>query len=280
MTTAKEPDKIAPSPTVPDVGAQTRRLVDEIGEIVRFIGSTFVELPQALRFPSEVMRQLARIILGSSLVIWTMLLIDGVLVGQIGHYLLGQIGAQSYVGLFAAAGTLKGSAPIFFGFIIAAKIGCGFAAEIGAMRINEELDAMKVMGIPVGPYVVGTRVLAMIIAVPFLWLIGIGICFYANYVTNVPLLGSVSSGGYTSVLWAFTTPTDFAIRGLIWASIPAILAVIISCYYGMTASGGPVGVGENTARSMVANVVLVAVLGAGIMFQLIYGTTVVVPIAN
>lgn len=279
MTLAQEPEKISPL-SIPESPVAKMRLVDEIGEIVQYIGTTFKELPQALRFPSEIMRQLARIILGSSLVIWSMLLIDGVLVGQIGHYLLGQIGAQSYVGLFAAAGTLKGSAPIFFGFIIAAKVGCGFAAELGAMKINEEIDAMRVMGIPIGPYLVGTRVIATIIAAPFLWLIGIGVCFYANYVTNVVILGSVSSGGYTSVLWAFTTPADFAIRGLIWACIPVILSVIIACYYGMSASGGPVGVGENTARSMVANVILVAVLGAGIMFQLVYGTTVVVPIAN
>lgn len=272
----------APPPPAPEAPAapRRRRLPDEIGEIVRFTGTTLVELPQALRYPTEVIRQLAKIITGSAVVIFALMLVDGVLVGEIGHYLLGQIGAQSYVGLFAAAGTLKGSAPIFFGYMVAAKIGCGYAAELGAMRINEEIDAMKVMGIPEGPYLVGTRVLAFIIAAPFLWLIGIGICFYANYVTNVDMLGSVSAGGYTDVLWAFTTPTDFAVRSLLWAVLPAVLVVIVACYYGMTASGGPVGVGANTAKSMVANVVLVSVLGAGIMFQFIYGTTVVVPIAN
>lgn len=280
MTVVAEPASPAPAAGPLPIPQRGRRLPDEIGDIVRFTGLTLYELPQALRYPTEVLRQLAKIITGSSLVIFALMLVDGILVGEIGHYLLGQIGAQSYVGLFAAAGTLKGSAPIFFGYMVAAKIGCGYAAELGAMRINEEIDAMKVMGIPEGPYLVGTRVLAFLIAAPFLWLIGIGICFYANYVTNVDMLGSVSAGGYTDVLWAFTTPTDFALRSLVWACLPSALVVIVACYYGMTASGGPVGVGANTAKSMVANVVLVSVLGAGIMFQLIYGTTVVVPIAN
>lgn len=252
----------------------------EIGDIARFTATTFRELPQALRYPDEVMRQVARIIVGSALVVWALFVIDGVLVGEIGHYLLAQIGAQSYAGLFAAAGTLKGSAPIFFGFIIAAKIGCGFSAELGAMKINEEVDAMKVMGLPVGPYLVGTRVLAMIITAPLVWMIGIGICFVANFITNAVVLGTVSAGGFTSVFWAFTTPADIFIRSLIWAVVLAVLIAVVSCYYGMTAKGGPVGVGDNTARSMVANVMIVSVLGAGILFQLIYGTGIVVPIAN
>ncbi|HTK61425.1 MAG TPA: ABC transporter permease [Pseudonocardia sp.] len=255
-------------------------LFDQIGAVMRFIGATIVDLPRALRYPDEVLRQAARLILGSALVVWTLLIVDGVLVGQIGHYLLQQIGAQSYVGLFAAAGTLKGSAPIFFGFIVAAKIGCGFAAELGAMRINEEIDALEVMGISSQTYLVGTRVLAFIIVVPAMWLIGIGMCFYANYLTNVPILGSVSAGGYFSVFWAFTTPTDFALLALVWSAIPTILVTIIGCYFGMTAKGGPAGVGENTAISMAVNVSLITILGAGIMFQAFYGTGVVVPIAN
>lgn len=281
MTAVADPSPESPERPAPlPIPAREHRLVDEIGEIVRFTVTTLRELPLAVKYPTELLRQVSKIITGSAVVVFALLLIDGVLVGEIGHYLLGQIGAQSYVGLFAAAGTLKGSAPIFFGYMVAAKIGCGFAAELGAMQINEEVDAMKVMGIPIGPYLVGTRVLAFMIAAPFLWLIGIGICFYANYVTNVVMLGSVSAGGYTDVFWSFTTPTDFAVRSLLWACGPAVLVVIVSCFYGMTAKGGPVGVGENTAKSMVANVVLVSVLGAGILFQLIYGTTIVVPIAN
>lgn len=271
----------APQPaTTLERPSSTDPIFNEIGTIVRFIGTTFKELPKALRYPDEVLRQAARLILGSALVVWTLLVVDGVLVGQIGHYLLQQIGAQSYVGLFAAAGTLKGSAPIFFGFIVAAKIGCGFAAELGAMRINEEIDALEVMGISSQSYLVGTRVLAYIVVAPALWLIGIGMCFYANYLTNVPILGSVSSGGYFSVFWAFTTPTDFALLALLWSMIPTVLVIIIGCYYGMTASGGPAGVGENTAISMAVNVSLITILGAGIMFQAFYGTGVVVPIAN
>lgn len=282
MTSSHQP--ASPATTEPNSkferGAFADPTFSQVGAILRFIVRTFAELPKSLLYPDEVLRQAARLILGSAVVVWTLLIVDGALVGQIGHYLLQQIGAQSYVGLFAAAGTLKGSAPIFFGFIVAAKVGCGFAAELGAMRINEEIDALEVMGISPQAYLVGTRVMAFIVVAPALWLIGIGLCFYANYITNVPILGSVSAGGFWSVFWAFTTPTDFALLALIWAIVPTILVIIIGCYFGMSASGGPAGVGENTAFSMAVNVSLITILGAGIMFQAFYGTGVVVPIAN
>lgn len=283
MTTTNDRDAgSGPEPAEPEFDDPPRPtgVLNEMGLIVRFIGTTFREFPQTLAFPSEILRQAATIILSSTFVIWGFLLVNGVLVAQIGFYLLGQLGAQSYVGLFAAAGTLKGSSPILFGYIVAAKIGCGFAAELGSMRINEEIDAMRVMGIPAGPYLVGTRVLGFLIAAPFLWLSGIAICFFAAYVVDVPILNAVSPGGYSDVFWSFTTPTDVIVRSLVWAIIPLIFVVNIACYFGYTVSGGPVDVGDNTAKSMVTNVVLISVFGAGTLFQLFYGSTVILPIGN
>lgn len=274
-----DPPPLPPSRTRNRKGGPDN-LIAELGDALRFAVRTIVELPLALRYPSEVLRQAAIVILSSSLVVWTMLIVSGVVVGQTGHYLLTQIGASSYIGLFAAAGTAKAICPIFFGYIIAAKNGCGIVAELGSMRINEEIDAMEVMGIPARQYLVGTRVLGFIIAAPFLWMIGLGLAFVSIYVTNVHIFATASEGGYLDVFWAFLTPGDLLVRSPIWALIPAILAVIVSCYYGFTASGGPVGVGENTAKSMAVNVVLVSVVGCAIMFQLMYGTSVIVPIAN
>lgn len=283
MTTTMDRPSASPPPGQEPVGERARffdPVTDELGAILRFIGLTVKELPRSLRYSDEILRQAASLIISSGFVIWSLLIVDGVLVGEIGHYLLQQIGAQSYAGLFAAAGTIKGSAPIFFGFIVAAKIGCGFAAELGAMRINEEIDALEVMGISPQAYLVGTRVLAYLIVAPVLWLIGVAFIYYSIYITNVVVLGSVSAGGFTSVFWAFTTVTDFALLSMVWAILPTILVIIVGCYFGMTASGGPAGVGENTAISMSVNVPIITVIGAGIMFQAFYGTGVVVPIAN
>ncbi|GAA5127847.1 ABC transporter permease [Haloechinothrix salitolerans] len=254
--------------------------LEEIVLLCRWTVSTIVDLPRALRFPSEIIRQCAIMIRSSSIVIWLLLLTGGVMVAEVSHYLLTQIGAQAYIGFVTAAATLKGTSCVFLGFIVAAKIGCGIVAELGAMRINDEIDAMEVMGVPSQAYLVGTRVWASIIAMPFLFITGFSWAAVGSYVTNVVVLGTVSAGGYNAVFWSFITPGDILFRSMTWAMVTALLAIIISCYYGYTAKGGPVGVGENTARSMGFNVVMVNLLGAGCMFQLFYGTNVVLPIGN
>lgn len=252
----------------------------EIVVLVRWVARTIYELPRALRFPTEILRQFATIVLGSALVVWVVHIAGGVLLGQMGHYLMGQLGAQAYASFFTAAGSLKGIDPPWFGFIVSAKIGCGMVAELGAMRINEEIDAMDTMGVPSFAYLVGTRVWACIVAIPFLFLTAFSMDFLAAYITSVHVFETVSAGGYSFVFWAFTSPVDMFFRSMIWAVVPALLAIIVACYYGYRARGGPVGVGENTSRSMVFNVMLINILGAATMFQLFYGTDVVLPIGN
>lgn len=254
--------------------------LQELGEILRFSGRVIVGLPTALRYFTEVLRQAAIMTLSSSLVIWSLLIAGGVLVSEVAHYLLTAVGAQAYAGFFNSAGINKVTNPMYFGYIVAAKVGCGIVAELGSMRINEEIDAMQVMGIDVRSYLIGTRVLAWAIAGPFIFLIGTGLGFISGYISIVHIYQTASAGAYNDTFWAFTTPADLIFRSLVWAMLPTLVVILISCYYGFTARGGPVGVGVNTAKSMVANVLVVSVLGGAVLFQLFYGTGVIVPIAN
>ncbi|MFR9805068.1 MlaE family ABC transporter permease [Pseudonocardia sp. RS010] len=275
--------------TVTDPAAPLRRrtapanpsnLLEEIGDLLRFSGTVLRTLPNAFRYPTEILRQAGIMILSSSLILWALLLTGGVLVAEVGEYLLTAVGAQGYIGFFNSAGINKVTCPMFFGYIVAAKIGCGIVAELGSMRINEEIDAMEVMGIDSRAYLIGTRVIAWILAGPFLFLIGTGLGFVAGYVTSVEIYGTASAGAYNETFWAFTTPADLLLRSLVWAMLPTTVIILSSCYYGFTAKGGPVGVGANTARSMVVNVIVVSILGGAVLFQFFYGTGVIVPIAN
>lgn len=253
---------------------------EEFVTIMAWIGRTVIELPGALRYPTEVLRQVAILIKSSSLVLCGMLFAAGLYVGEIGHYVLSQIGAQAYIGVFSAAGTVKATCPVFFGYMLSAKIGCGYVAELGAMRINDEIDAMEVMGLPSRQYLVGTRVMAGLIVVPLLFITATGVSFVSNYIINVVMLGTSSSGGFLRGLWAFTTPTDLFVNSMIWAYVPSMIAIIVATYYGYNARGGAVGVGDNTAKSQVFNLVQVNILGAAVIFQLLYGTGVALPIGN
>src|SRR5581483_12481806 len=99
-----------------------------------------------------------------------------------------------------------------------------------------------------------TRLLAAIIVLPFVYLCSIAAGFFASYLAVVQELGYVSAGGYFLVFWQFQNPTD-VLFSLIKAMAMAFVIVIVGCYYGYTASGGPVGVGTATAKSMVVNLV-------------------------
>lgn len=279
MTTTEPTEPAAPEAAEPGIGQRLRTGLIELGEIGRWTVRTTIELPAALRFPEEILRQTAILLLSNAIPIWTMLLVFGVFIGELGFYTLTQIGAQAYMGLFAAAGTLKATNPVFFGFVVAAKTGTGFVAELGAMRINDEIDALEVLGVPPRAYLVGTRVWASLIALPMLYLVGMGISFTFAWYGSTQIYSAVSSGGFLRVFWSFITPFDLAGGSMGWAMSTAFLAVIVGCYYGFHASGGAVGVGENAAKSMSLNVVIVA-LASGLVFQAVYGTGVVLPIGN
>ncbi len=144
--------------------------------------------------------------------------------------------------------------PYAFGYMLSAKVGTGIVAELGAMRISDEIDALEVMGVPPVTFLAATRLLAAWIAFPFMYLVGIGIMYFASYLAVVEQIGDVSSGGYLLIFWMFQNPPDL-IFSLIKGMFMATAIVMVGCYYGYTASGGPVGVGTATAKSMVLNIV-------------------------
>ena len=111
--------------------------------------------------------------------------------------------------------------------MLSAKVGTGIVAELGAMRISDEIDALEVMGVPPVTFLCATRLLAAWIAFPFMYLIGIGVMFFASYIAVVEQVGDVSSGGYLLIFWMFQNPLDLffsLIKGMVMAT--AIVLVV------------------------------------------------------
>ena len=140
--------------------------------------------------------------------------------------------------------------PYAFGYMMAAKVGTGIVAELGAMRISDEVDALEVMGVNPMIFLCATRLLGAWMTLPFMYLAAIGVGYLASYLAVVEQIGEVSSGGYFLIFWMFQNPPDL-LFSLIKAMCMATAIVLVGCYYGYTASGGPVGVGTATAKSMV-----------------------------
>ena len=236
--------------------------ISSFGDIAKFgarvIGEVFGG--RVFKFFGEALRQAGVLILGSALVIWGLGFILGLTCGLEGAYLNRTIGAPAYAGVFAAWCDLREVIPYAWGYMLAAKVGTGLVAEIGAMRITDEVDALEVMGISSMTFLCATRLLAAIMVFPFMYIVAVGAGFVASYIAVVQQIGEVSSGGYFLIFWQFQNPPDL-LYSMIKAMGMAVAIVLVGLYYGYTAGGGPVGVGTATAKSMVLNTVLVHIIG-------------------
>lgn len=282
MTTHERPRTKAPRKGMAERGQALGKSVQNgfitAGDIVRFSRETISSFRDVRHYSSEVLHQAGILILSSGLIIWAMQGVMGTICGLEASYTLKQIGAPLYSGIFNAYCGLREMSPYMWGYIFAAKVGCGLVAELGSMRISDEIDALEVMGIKSKAYLVGTRILAAWIAIPFLYTVGLAIMYITMYLVTVVQLGGVSSGGYLYIFWLYQNPLDFLFSQIKVLSYGTTI-VFVGCYFGFNASGGPVGVGKATAKSMMINMVLIHVLGV-LTTQLFWGLSPNAPIAN
>jgi phospholipid/cholesterol/gamma-HCH transport system permease protein len=242
--------------------AVPREWLASVGEISKF-GARIVGLVYSLRvlkFFGEALRQCGILILSSTIVIWGLVFIIGLQCGIEGAYFSRAVGAPANAGVFSAWCDLRELVPYAFGYMMSAKVGTGIVAELGSMRISDEIDALEVMGINSMIFLCATRLLAAWLVLPFMYIAAVGAGFFASYLAVVEQIGEVSSGGYFLIFWMFQNPPDL-LYSLIKGMVMATFIVLVGCYYGYNASGGPVGVGTATAKSMVLNIVLVHLIG-------------------
>src|SRR5579884_3831588 len=260
--------------------ATPRGWVESFGEIVKFTSKIVGEVfrLRVFKYFGETLRQAGILIVSSTLVIWGLVFIIGLQCGIEGAYFDQANGVPAYAGVFAAWCDLRELVPYAFGYMMAAKVGTGLVAELGSMRISDEIDALEVMGISGIRFLCATRLLASWMVLPFVYLASIGAGYLASYLAVVQQIGDVSSGGYFLIFWEFQNPPD-VVFSLLEAMATAVLIVLVGCYYGYNASGGPVGVGTATAKSMVFNLVgvhLISMLGT----QLFWGANPRAPIGG
>ena len=163
------------------------------------------------------------------------------------------------------------------GIALAATVGCGFTAQLGAMRISEEIDALEVMAIPSLPFLVTTRIIAGLIAVVPLYVIGLMSSYFATRLTVTQFFGQ-SAGTYDHYFELFLPPGD-----VLWSFgkvlVFAIVIILIHCYHGYTASGGPAGVGVAVGRAVRTSIVAINVIDL-LLSMAIWGTTTTVRLAG
>jgi phospholipid/cholesterol/gamma-HCH transport system permease protein len=234
------------------------RPLDEAGKLGWFTVLSVRDTPWALtRYRTEVLRLVAQVgmgtgamavVGGTAVIIAFVTLSSGSLVAIQGLASLGHIGIQTLLGFVAALINVRLVAPVVSGVVLAATVGAGATAELGAMRISEEIDALEVIGIRSVAYLVSTRTLAGLVVIIPLYSLGLIMSFVSPQVITTVLYGQ-ASGTYEHYFRTFLRPND-VFWSFVEVIIIAVVVMLTHSYYGYNASGGPVGVGEAVGRSM------------------------------
>lgn len=261
--------------------------LDRMGEELAFYLRALAAAPRAIkRYPKEILRLLAEVTLGSGAlaviggtvgVILAMTFFTGAQVGLSGYAALNQIGTAAFAGFVSAYFNTREIAPLVAGIALAATVGCGFTAQLGAMRISEEVDALEVMAIPSMPFLVTTRIVAGLVAIIPLYVVGLLSSYFATRLVIRTFYGQ-SAGTYDHYFNQFLPPGD-----VLWSFgkvlIFAVVVILIHCYHGFTASGGPAGVGVAVGRAVRTSIVAVNVIDL-FLSMAIWGSTTTVRLAG
>ncbi len=255
------------------MGLRVKRSVDgvvhswnQVGEQTQFFGRTLISIGDVfVRYPKELIRLIAQMglgagalaIIGGTVAIVGFLTVStGALVAVQGFNQFSEIGVEALTGFASAFFNVRLIAPATTAIALSATIGAGATAQLGAMRINEEIDALEVIGIRSIAYLASSRVIAGVIVVIPLYCVGVLASFWAAKFGTTAIYGQ-SPGVYNHYFDTFLNPTD-----LIWSFVQsiamAIVIMLVHTYYGFTASGGPAGVGEAVGRAVRTSLIISA----------------------
>ena len=266
---------------------EQRHAVEGYGDQLLFYVKALAWAPRTIRrYKREVLNILAEVafgaggltmIAGTVGVIAFMAFFAGSEVGIQGYASLSQIGVAKFSAFISAFFNTREVAPLISSIALAATVGCGYTARLGAMRISEEIDALEAMGVPSLPYLVTTRMIAGFLAVIPLYIVALCASYLSPRLITTLMYGQ-SGGTYDHYFLAFLPPIDI-LYSFLKLIILAVAIILIHCYYGYTASGGPAGVGIAVGKAIRTSIVTVVVADFFLGFA-IWGSTTTVRITG
>jgi phospholipid/cholesterol/gamma-HCH transport system permease protein len=261
--------------------------LDELGDQLSLYARAIAWTPRTLRrYRGEIGRLLAEVsfgsgalivILGTAGVMLSLSLFVGSLVGLQGFRALDSLGVEALTGFITAYFNTRDIAPLVAAAALTATLGAGFTAQLGAMRISEEIDALEVMAVPSVPFLITTRMIAGVIAIIPMYTIGLLSSFAASRL-NVTLINDLPGGTYDHYFDLFLPVSD-VLYSYLKVIVFAIMIILIHCHYGYTAKGGPAGVGIAVGRSVRLSIVSTAIMDFFLTLVL-FGTETSVRVAG
>lgn len=249
-------------------GERVAQPIRQVGHIVVFAGKALAGVPVVLRsYRNEYTRLLADVAWGNgSLVVGggtagvalVLGIVVGVMVGIEGYNFLQLLGLGPAVGIISSLVNTRELAPIACALAFATQSGCRFTAQLGAMRISEEIDALDTMAIRPIPYMVTTRLMASITAIIPLYVVCLGVSYLSTQII-VSIISGGSMGGYLHYFGLMLSGTEI-FYSVVKCVIFVAIAAVLQCYYGYYASGGPEGVGVAAGHAMRAAITVVVIV--------------------
>jgi phospholipid/cholesterol/gamma-HCH transport system permease protein len=262
------------------------RMLDELGDQGWLYVRALRWLPRTVtRYKKEVLRILTEVTFGAgglALVGGTVIIValltsfTGSVVGLQVYSGLNQLGAAAFTAFISAYFNTREISPLVAATGLTVTVGAGFTAQLGAMRISEEIDALEVMAVPSLPFLITTRLIAGFVAIVPLYAAGLLASYAASRLTVSVFFGQ-SLGTYDHYFELFLPPIDI-LYSFLKVLVTSVIIILIHCYYGYRASGGPAGVGVAVGRSVRASLVMIFLLDIAVSLAL-WGSTTTVKIA-
>jgi phospholipid/cholesterol/gamma-HCH transport system permease protein len=239
------------------LGRLSGRFLQEIGGMALLLGKSLLFLPRRPYRWRYFFRQLEFIGVNSLFIVILTGLFTGMVLALQGYYGLRKFGGESLLGAGVALSMTRELGPVLTAVMVAARAGSAMAAELGTMKVTEQLDALSAMAVHPLHYLALPRLLAGLIMVPLLTVIGVFVGIVGGYFVGVTLLG-INSGTYVQKMLDIVTGEDLY-NGLYKSLIFGLILAVISCYEGFQATGGAEGVGLVTTRAVVFSAISILV---------------------
>lgn len=255
-------------PSVTGLLRPALNLLDELGRQSIFFGRATAGSPRAVRkYKREQVRLIAQVgmsngtlamVGGSAIITCFITFFAGVTGGVQTFKALSDMNLEALAGFASGIINPRLLVPIVSGAALAATVGTGFTAQLGAMRISEEIDALEVMAVPSLPYLVSTRMIAGLICIGPIFAMSLVGAWVGWKTTQVDFFG-LSAGTFDHYMYTFMQPTDI-LFSFVQALFTAVVVILIHTYYGYTATGGPAGVGMAVGKAVRTSLVAVLVV--------------------
>jgi phospholipid/cholesterol/gamma-HCH transport system permease protein len=237
------------------LGHKFLEFIGYAGGLSILLGETLFWMPIPPLRRRQTLEQMSKIGVDSLPIVSLISLFTGMVLALQSAYQMQKMSAEMYIASLVALSMTRELGPVLTALIVAGRVGASITAEIGTMKVTEQIDALETLATNPVKYLVVPRFLALIIMLPLLTLYADIIGGFGGYVIGVYKLG-ISHAMYMKNTWGPLRHKD-VITGLIKSFNFAIIICIVACYEGMKADGGAEGVGKSTTSSVVASFILI-----------------------